>query len=124
MQSHTTHSTVHKLCVLLHFHCSVYASAPEGGIAGGEGEFDKQEKKKNENTDMMSRVTFLLGSQKFLGFCFFQHSSLRRPGPCDLSEHAQQEAWLAGGRTLPHCAAEKLQPRLSPDQSLWPLRGI
>lgn len=67
---------------------------------------------------MTRRVTFLLGSQNFLGFClfFFQHSSLRRPGPCDLSEHAQQEARVAGGPKLPHCAAEKLQPRLSPDR--------
>lgn len=73
MQGHTTHSTVHKLCVLFYIFRVLYTwGAPEGGIASGEGAFDKQEKKqKNENTDMTRRVTFLLGSQKFLGFCFF-----------------------------------------------------
>lgn len=49
-------------------------SAPEGGIAGGVGAFDEKGKKNykiNENTDMTRRVTFLLGSQNFLGFCLF-----------------------------------------------------
>lgn len=45
-RSHNTQYSTQVVCTLIHFPCSVYVSAPEGGIAGGEGAFDKQEKRK------------------------------------------------------------------------------